>query len=85
MATEILIESTKNENKNRLFKFKSTLTPALTGVAQWVGHHPTKQKVTVGAHTGGSPTMLLSHINVPLPLSPSFPLPLKNKLLKNTL
>ena len=67
---------------------------ALTGVAQLVGSHPTKQKVEVhflvrahawvlgqvpsGGHARGNQWMFLSHIHVTLPLF--LPLfPSKNK------
>ena len=71
--------SHRNAIKCQMWKGKlgsQNWLPALTGVAQWVGHRPTNQKVTSsipgqGACLGSWPG--LSHISLPLfLLSPSF-------------
>ena len=67
---------------------------ALTGVVQWVGHHPEKQKVAglipdQGTCLGSVPDLRLGHVQegtdqcFSLSLSPSLPFSLKiNKILK---
>ena len=63
---------------------------ALAGVAQWIEHWPANQRVArsvpelqarspVGSMEEANRWMLLSHIDVSLPLVPSLPLFLKNK------
>ena len=92
-TTEILKHRAAPICTLRLQQKELKLHEPLTSVAQLVGHHPAKQKVSGsiagqgtclgcrfsprGAHAEGNPLMFLSHINVPLLLSPSVPLSLK--------